>query len=127
MRINSLEFLAARKWSEASSLAIEHFNTTVFEHDKGLVSKIYLLDSIDFMSRLGTHDIAERLTLYLELLNSFTERGKLFDEQIVNQVIVNLGELGDKVAFSDLSYTQMLNYSQKVKDSAEEAIEKLQW
>ena len=68
-----------------------------------------------------------RLTQYLVLINSYTEKGKGYDEQVVLAVIACLGQLGDKVAFDDLMYTQYLNYSAAVKKAARAALDKLKW
>jgi len=123
----ALKILSDAKWSKASSLAVEHFGMSLVEYDRGVVSKSYLLEAIHGLGNMGTHESAERLTLYLELLNSYTEHGRAYDEQIVLAVIENLRLLGDKVAFANLSYTQYLNYSDAVKKSAQNAIDGLKW
>ncbi len=123
----ALKVLSDANWSKASSLAIEHFGMTLVEFDRGFVTKAYLLEAIYALGKMGTHEAAERLTLYLELLNSYTEHGRAYDEQIVLAVLENLRILGDKVAFANLSYTQYLNYSDKVKKAAQNAIDELKW
>jgi hypothetical protein len=123
----ALKVLSDANWSKASSLAIEHFGMTLVEFDRGFVTKAYLLEAIYGLGKMGTHESAERLTLYLELLNSYTEHGRAYDEQIVLAVLENLRILGDKVAFANLSYTQYLNYSDKVKEAAQKAIDTLKW
>jgi hypothetical protein len=123
----SMRLLSEAKWSKATSLAIEHFGMALVEYDRGVVSKSYLLDAIHGLGNMGTHEAAERLALYLELLNSYTEHGRAYDEQIVLSVLENLHKLGDKIAFANLSYTQYLNYSDKVKKAAQNAIDDLKW
>jgi hypothetical protein len=76
---------------------------------------------------MNTHDAAARLTQYLVLVNSYTEKNKGFDERIVMAIVANLGALGDKVAFDDLMYTQYLSYSPSVKKAARSALDKLKW
>ncbi len=76
---------------------------------------------------MSTHEAAVRLTQYLVLLNSYTEKGRGYDEQVVLTLLDNLGILADKVAFDDLMYTQYLNYSAGVKKAARAALDNLKW
>jgi len=127
IRFQAAASLGARKWSDASSLLIEHLDMTIGEFDKGFVDRNHLLDAIANLGAMNTHEAAVRLTQYLVLLNSYAEKGKVFDDQIVFAVLTNLGALGDKVAFDDLMYTQYLNYSAGVKKAARAALDKLKW
>ncbi|MCK5007173.1 MAG: hypothetical protein KAR73_07275, partial [Spirochaetales bacterium] len=79
------------------------------------------------LGAMGTHEAAVRLTQYLVLLNSYTERLREFDNIIVLAVIENLGSLGDKTAFDDLLYAQYLSYSSEIKKAARDALENLKW
>lgn len=119
--------LGARKWSHAAPLMIEHVDMAIGEFDKGLVDRNHLLDAIGELGAMNTHEAAVRLTQFLVLMNSYTEKGKAYDDQIVFAVLTNLGLLGDKVAFDDLMYTQYLNYSTGVKKAARAALDKLKW
>lgn len=127
IRFVAAKALADRKWSKATPLVIEHLNTTVSEYDRSITRKDYLIDAISALGNMGTREAAERLSNYLESLNNYTENGKHQDDQVVLSVIVNLGILGDKLAFPNLSYTQYLNYSDNVKKAADDAIAKLKW
>ena len=127
IRFTAASSLGARKWSHAAGFLIEHLDTTIGEFDKGLVDRNHLLDTIANLGAMSTHDVAVRLTQYLVLLNSYTEKGKAYDELVVNAVLQNLGALGDKVAFDDLMYTQYLNYPAAVKKAARAALDKLKW
>ncbi len=127
IRFQAAASLGARKWSHASGLLIEHLDMSIGEFDKGLVDRNHLLDAIGTVGATNTHEAAVRLTQFLVLLNSYTEKGKAYDEQIVFSVLLNLGNLGDKVAFDDLMYTQYLNYSAPVKKAARAALDKLKW
>jgi hypothetical protein len=121
------EALSGFKWGKASGLIISHFDTTLLEYDRGVAAKSSLLIAIGALGNMGTHAAAERLTLYLNILNAFTENKKPYDSQIILAVIKNLGKLGDKIAFDDLMYTKYLNYTSEIKDAAEEAIKNLKW
>ncbi|MGA2640445.1 MAG: hypothetical protein ABSG21_06020 [Spirochaetia bacterium] len=119
--------LGARKWSHATGLLIEHLDLSIGEFDRGLVDRNHLLDAIGDLGAMNSHDAAVRLTQFLVLINSFTEKGKAYDDQVVFAVLQNLGALADKVAFDDLMYTQYLNYSTGVKKAARAALDNLKW
>jgi len=127
MRFTAARALGDRKWAPGASLLVEHLDTTIGEFDKGIVDTNHLLDAIDELGATGTHDAAVRLTQYLVLINSYTEKGKPYDEKIVSAILSALGALGDKVAFDDLMYTQYLNYPTEVKKAARAALDKLKW
>jgi len=127
MRYQAASALGARKWAHAIGFLIENLDNAIGEYDKGLVDRNHLLDAIGDVGATNTHDAAVRLTQYLVLLNSYTEKGKVSDDQIVFAVLQNLGALGDKVAFDDLMYTQYLNYSAGVKKAARAALDNLKW
>jgi hypothetical protein len=127
MRTLAVNALAARNWSQATNLAIEHFNLVLQEYDRGIADKTVVQSAIGALGAMETTEAAERLTLYLELLNSYTENDRPYDEQIVLAVIRNLGALGDKVAFDYLLYTTYLDYPEGVKQAAREALNNLKW
>jgi len=127
MRYQSAASIGARKYVHATSFMIEHLDMTIGEFDKGLVDRNHLLDAISNLGAMSSHEAAVRLTQYLVLINSYTEKGKAYDDQIVYAVLQNLGALADKVAFDDLMYTQYLTYSAGVKKAARAALDKLKW
>jgi hypothetical protein len=127
MRYLAAAALGARKWSHATGLLVEHLDQAIGEFDKGLIDRNHLLDAITELGAMSTHEAAVRLTQYLVLINSYTEKGKVYDDQVVFAILQNLGALGDKVAFDDLMYTQYLNYSAGVKKVARAALDKLKW
>jgi hypothetical protein len=128
MRFAAARALRERRWATASALLIEHLDMTIMEVDRGLSDKRFLLEAVAALGAAGTHEAAMRLTQYLVLLNSYTERGRGFDEQVVLTLLDNLGILGDQVAFNDLMYTQSLaNYSAAVKKAARGAVDRIKW
>jgi hypothetical protein len=127
LRFAAARALGDRKWSRATSLLVEHLDATIGEYDKGLADRRYLIEAAAALGAAGTHEAAVRLTQYLLLVNSYTEKLKGYDEQVVMAIIAALGRLGDRVAFDDLMYTQYLGYSAPVKKAAREALEKLKW
>jgi HEAT repeat protein len=127
MRFVAAGALGDRKWAPAAALLIEHLDTTIGEFDKGLADTNHVLDAITALGDTGTHEASVRLTQYLVLINSYTEKGKSYDEKIVTTILDALGGLADKVAFDDLMYTQYLNYPTGVKKAARAALDELKW
>jgi HEAT repeat protein len=119
--------LTERNWPAATDLVIEHFDTVILEYDRGLTDKRRVVEAIDCLGAMATHEAAVRLTQYLVLLNAYTERRQEFDNVIVLAVVENLGLLGDKSAFDDLLYAQYLNYSSEIKKAARKALDNLRW
>ncbi len=127
IRYEAARTLRDRSWSRATPLAIEHFNQTLQEFDRGVSDKQALIEAIQCLGSMGQHDAAVRLSKYLVLLNSYMEKGQGTDEQIMLALLENLGRLGDKVAFDDLVYIQYLGYSNRIKKAARQAQESLKW
>jgi HEAT repeat protein len=127
IRFQAADSLGARKYSHASPLLIEHLDTTIGEFDKGLSDRNHLLNAIGDLGAMSSHEAAVRLTQYLVIVNSYTEKGKAYDDLVVTAILQNLGALADKVAFDDLMYTQYLNYTGAVKKAARAALDKLKW
>ncbi|MBA7519465.1 hypothetical protein ES705_11544 [subsurface metagenome] len=127
IRFEAAKALMERKWSRATPLAIEHFDATLLEYERGVSTKNSFLEAIATLGSMGSHDAAVRLTQYLLILNSYSEKVKSADDQIILAVIVNLGGLGDKVAFDDLMYVGYLNYTSQIKKAARKSLENLKW
>ncbi len=125
LRNASLAFLANNHWSHAADILIENFNIAVSDYDKNITGKSVVLNAIDALGNMRSHEAAKRLVLYLEYVNSYTERGKAYDEEIVNHVIAALKQLGDIVARQSLLYTRYLNYSDMIKKNAFDAYQAL--
>ncbi len=125
LRYSAVRQLTALKWADASDLVIEHFNLTIVEYEHGISSKSSVLEAISCLGAIGTHEAAERLTLYLEFMNSYMENGRVIDLQISLAVINNIGIIGDSVAFDDLLYSGYLDYPVSVKRAAREALNSL--
>ena len=125
LRHQAVLALAQRMWSKATHLVIKDFNITVLEYDRGVISKSYFISSIDALGAMKTHEAAERLNLYLGLLNSYVEGGQKVDEQIALAVVNNLGQLGDQIASDYLLFVGYIGYSDAVKKAAREAFKNL--
>lgn len=127
MRTQAARELTAREWQKASPLAIKHFYDFQVQYNRGQVSKSNFLESIALLGAMGTAEAAQALALYLQLINTETEQGKSFDEQVTLAVVNNLGRLGDKAAFDYLLYIGYLQYPETVKKAARDALQKLRW
>ncbi len=127
IRFQAADSLGAKKVSQATALLIEHMDITIGEFDKGLSDRNHLLNAIADLGAMASHEAAVRLTQYLVIVNSYTEKGKAYDDFVVMALLQNLGALADKVAFDDLMYTQYLNYTAAVKKAARAALDKLRW
>jgi hypothetical protein len=127
IRYRAAVALTERKWSAATDLAIEHFDTVLLEYDRGLTDRRRVVEAVDCLGAMETHEAAVRLTQYLVLLNAYTERQQEFDNIIVLAVVENLGRLGDKTAFDDLLYAQYLSYSSEIKKAVRKALDNLRW
>ena len=125
LRYAAVDYLAELEWSEASPLIIKHFDQTNVEVDRGISTRDNLLQAITALGSMGTHEAAVRLSLYLEVLNTYRENGQTVDEQVVLAVIRNIGKLGDNVAFDHLLYTMYLDYPRSVKQAAREVLSEL--
>jgi hypothetical protein len=127
LRASAARELAARGWQKASPLAIRHFYDFQLQFNRGQVSKSNFLESIALLGAMGTVEAAQTLSLYLQIINTETEQGKSFDEQIALAVVSNLGRLGDKTAFDYLLYIGYLQYPESVKKAARDSLQKLRW
>ncbi len=125
LRLDTVKELSGLHWSAASALAVENFNRTLEDVNNGLLSSGSLIDAINFLGSVGTHEAAVRLSSYLEVLNSQKERGQPVNTQVVISVINNLNLLGDKSSFDNLLYAGYLDYPSSVKQAAREALNNL--
>jgi hypothetical protein len=128
LRFQAARALTGRRWSKATPLAVEHFDAVLLEYERGFADRRFLVEAINLLGDMGTHEAAVRLTQYLVQLNAYTERVREFDSTIVLAVIENLGRLGDKVAFDDLQYVEYLkSYSPEVLAAARKVRASLKW
>ncbi|MBN2736461.1 MAG: hypothetical protein JXR70_05730 [Spirochaetales bacterium] len=125
IRYTATEELSRQKWTAAANLIIEHFNQSIDEFDKGVSAKIFLISAITALGNMQNNNAAKRLTLYLDLLNSYTEHSQPYDEQIVLSVIQSLESLADSISSSTLLYTRYLNYNDTIKKAALKALQSL--
>ncbi len=108
---------------QAGRSLIRHFDVTFSDYDRGLTTKTWVLEAIAALGASGTEDAARRLTRFLDLLNTYTENDRPYDTQIMLAVVTNLEDLGSIVAYDALFYVTLLDYPQRVRDAARQAID----
>ena len=79
VRYTSAAWLRRTGYSEASSAMIRHFNQTFLDYDRGQIRKTWVLEAIAGLGAMGTEAAAERLTQFLDLLNTYTENDRAYD------------------------------------------------
>ncbi len=111
-----------RSYSDATSAIIRHFNITVAEFDRGEAAMARLLEAIAALGAMGNEQAAQRLTDYLDSLNTYTEQDRPYDTQVVLATIQNLRSLSYPGSYNALFLTTTLeNYPDRVRDAAREA------
>jgi hypothetical protein len=122
LRFAATTVIREAEYSDATNAVIRHFNETVLEFDRGRVTKDRVLEAIATLGAMGTEAASLRLTDYLELLNTYTERDRPYDTQILLATIRNLETLDYPSSYNALFLTQILeNYPARVRDAAREA------
>lgn len=109
-------------YPQATPTLIQHFNLTFTDYDRGFTTRTWVLEAIAALGTTGDERAARRLTTFLDLLNTYTENDRPYDTQIMLAVVTNLGRLENVVAYDALFYVTLLDYPQRVKDAAREAI-----
>jgi len=127
LRTAAARELTERVWQRASPLAVRHFYDYQLQYNRGQVPKSNFLESIALLGAMGSTEAAHALSLYLQLINTETEQGRVYDEQVTLAVVNGLGRLGDKSAFDHLLYIGYLPYPESVKKAAVDALQRLRW
>lgn len=125
IRGEAARILTAAAYADATSALVRHFNATVVEFDRGIVTRGFLLEAIDALGAMDTDEAAVRLSAFMDLINSYTENDRPYDLQITLRTIQNLQVLGRQVAYNPLFYATLLTYPNQVKDAAREALRAL--
>jgi HEAT repeat protein len=123
LRYRAVQTLIDVPYPDATEPLITHFNITFTDYDRGVTKKTWVLEAIAALGSTGTEPAAERLTEFLDLLNTYTESDRPYDTQVMLAVVTNLERLGYVVAYDSLFYVTLLDYPQRVKDAAREAID----
>jgi hypothetical protein len=127
LRYEAAAALTGLKWTRASPLAIRHFYRVQTDLGNGAASGERLLEAVNCLGAMGNSESAQVLALQLGYINSQTERGGEFDEDLILALIHALGEIGDKVAFDYLLYIGYINYPERIQAAARESLNRLKW
>ncbi len=122
--ITAVDVIYDLDWSEASSLVLKYFDRLIAYENKEVI-KEPLVKTIKTLGKLGTHEAAVRLSMYIGLINSFAEKGLYYDEDILNEVIVSLGMIGDLVAYENLSIMENYGYRENIISASKQALSEL--
>ncbi|MFW5694643.1 MAG: hypothetical protein ACOCYB_05705 [Alkalispirochaeta sp.] len=123
IRFLATDVLRDAEFEPATDVLIRHFNETVLEYDRGRVVRGRVLEAASALGATGSEAAAQRLTEYLELLNTYTEIDRPSDTQLMLGIISNLERLGQPLAYDALfSVTLLDGYPRRVRDAAREAM-----
>ena len=120
----SLDMVYDLGWIESTPLVLKYFDYLLAAEDPDSVKDI-LLKTIKTLGKLETREAAVRLNLYIELINNFVRKNLDFDEDLLKEVIISLGALGDMVAYDNLSDIEKIGYSDEIISLSKEAISRL--
>jgi HEAT repeat protein len=123
------------KWTRAAPAVVQYFYQVQSEYQESRTpqQRDLLLEAISCLAVMDSFDAAQALSLQLGYLNSQFERAGRTgsfgenDETLVLGVINALGQLGDKIAFDNLHYVAYLDYPERIKAAAREALNNLTW
>jgi HEAT repeat protein len=135
LRSLAVRALTDLKWSGASPEVVKYFyrTQTTYQETRAIREQERLLEAISCLGVMNSPDAVQALSLQLGFINSQFERTKKdgnpgeFDEPVMLAVINALGQLRDKGAFDALHYVGYLDYPERVKAAAREALNNLQW
>lgn len=123
LRNSAAHVIRQGRYAAATSAVIRHFNQTVLEFERKLISSGPLLEAIATMGAMENEPAAERLGSYLRLVNTYTEIDRPYDTQIVLAVITNLESIGSPASYNVLYQTTLLtNYPSRVIERARQAM-----
>ncbi|MEM5948502.1 hypothetical protein WKV44_08080 [Spirochaetia bacterium 38H-sp] len=105
--------------------AVDHFNLTVLEYDRGIATRNSLAEAIAILGSSDSDLAADRLIKYLDLINTYTERSVHYDTQLTLATIDALKRLGRKKAYNSLLYVTFLNYPANIRNAARDAMSAL--
>jgi hypothetical protein len=135
LRSLAVKTLTEYKWTGAAGLALRYFYQAQWEYQEhhGPREQERLLEAIACLAVMDNSDAAQALSLQLGYQNSQFERTNKdgvpgeYDESLVLGLITALGQLASKIAFDNLHYVEYLDYPERIKAAAREALHNIQW
>jgi hypothetical protein len=131
----AIRTITALEWTRADQVVLRYFYEVQSEYQENRTPQRLepLLEAISCLAVMNSSDAAQALSLQLGYLNSQFERtvkdasSGAYEESLVLGVINALGRLGDRVAFDNLHYVGYLDYPERIKAAAREALNNLIW
>ena len=124
IRLMCIRKFSDLKWAEATSLVITYLDRLT-SYKNTIPVKNQMIEAINCLGSLNTHEAALRLNMFLEVTNNFAQNGFTYDNDIVFAVIRNLGRIGDITAFENLSSVKNYSYPPEIIREAEISMSKL--
>lgn len=122
-----LKALSIERWSHAIETVKRNFAVAKTEYYNKIISEEEFVECINLTATFTSPDVSALFSNMLSEFNSKAQKTELPSEDVTIALINQLGEMGDKSAFDNLLYVTYLNYSEKVKNKAKEALVKLKW
>jgi len=126
LRSELARFLTQHPTKDAAAALVRNFAQTVQEFDRNLTTRDRLLESIASLGASDSEAAAQRLSDFMNLLNTYTQNDRTYDMQVVLAVIDNLKSLGYQVAYQTIYYATLLKYPAPVLQAANDALGALQ-
>jgi len=126
LRSELVRFLTQHPVTAAAPALVRNFSQTVQEFDRGVTTRDRLLESIASLGASNSEAAAQRLSDFMNLLNTYTQNDRSHDMQVVLAVITALKSLGYQVAYQPLYFATLLKYPAPVLQAANDALGSLQ-
>jgi len=126
LRSELVRFLTQHPVTAAAPALVRNFSQTVQEFDRGVTTRDRLLESIASLGASNSEAAAQRLSDFMNLLNTYTQNDRSHDMQVVLAVITALKSLGYQVAYQPLYFATLLKYPAPVLQAANDALGSMQ-
>jgi len=122
IRVSAVRILSANNRPEFAPILVRHFNDAIVGYDRGTIERLVVIEAIAALGTTTSPVAAQRLTEFLNLINSYTQQDRPYDRQITLNTIENLRILQNVQSYNALFMVTILNYPVPLKDAAREAL-----
>jgi hypothetical protein len=122
IRVSAVRILSANNRPEFAPILIRHFNDAIVGFDRGTIERLVVIEAIAALGTTTSPLAAQRLTEFLNLINSYTQQDRPYDRQITLNTIENLRILQNVQSYNALFMVTILNYPVPLKEAAREAL-----
>ncbi|MDR0403234.1 MAG: hypothetical protein LBH35_06555 [Treponema sp.] len=130
LRLRAAGIIRELRWTRAFPLVVKYFyaaEQTYQSDPRDDGSRAEMFEAIQCLAAMESADAAVLLGLRLNLANSRMEFAGDCDADLTVAVIDALGALRYKASYDSLNYAVFLPYPEHVKNSAREALKRLDW